>query len=67
MVFNTIGENLSLLLELNATENLIKRTGNTTETYKTLEITLEYDAILDADYAIMVNILTFKQQSHISR
>ena len=67
MVFNTIGENLSLLLELNATENLIKRTGNTTETYKNLEITLEYDAIFDADYAIMVNILTFKQQSHISR
>ena len=53
---NGQGENLSVHLEINATGSAIKRIGNTTETYKMSDITLEYDAIFDVDDAIMVNI-----------
>ena len=55
---NGQGENLSVHLEINATESAIKRIGNTTETCKILDITLEYDAIFDVDDAIMVNSST---------
>ena len=64
---NGLGEDLSVHLEFNAPENVVKCTGNTTATDKILGYTLEYDVNFDVHYATMVNNCTPEQLYHIPR
>ena len=47
-------ENLIVRLELNSSENVILCTGDSSASYKLLDISLEYDAIFDERYATTI-------------
>ena len=46
-------ENLIVRLELNSAEKVLLATGDTSATFKIIDIALEYDAIFDDDYAMI--------------
>ena len=48
-------EDLIVRLELNSSEKVIVCTGDTSATYKLLDISLEYDAVFDEPYASTID------------